>query len=96
MSWVSAILKNILMKKNTNFKNVSFNGRVVDERDQTVTCTTCKFVAPTSISYEEYLYIHDKFNIVAHGKPCAGGDVNSETLMYCNLNEERDTINLLL
>lgn len=76
MSWVSAIIKNILTNRNTSFKrdepnNYVENKRIIDETDQIVTCFFCKFKAPNSISYEEYLDLHDKFNYIVRRKSCS-------------------------
>nr|AKN91013.1 ORF-43 [Buzura suppressaria nucleopolyhedrovirus]QYF10608.1 hypothetical protein [Buzura suppressaria nucleopolyhedrovirus] len=75
MSWVSAIIKNTLTRKNTSFKNGELthyveNGRIINEIDQIITCYFCGFKAPNSISYEEYLDLHNKFNYIVRQKFC--------------------------
>ncbi|ACF05329.1 hypothetical protein [Adoxophyes orana nucleopolyhedrovirus] len=51
---------------NTRFKLRVFKPdlRLADERDQIVRCLHCSFVAPMSISYEEYIRLHDLFNVL--------------------------------
>ncbi|AXS67708.1 ac56-like protein [Cryptophlebia peltastica nucleopolyhedrovirus] len=36
--------------------------RRVDETDQVIRCAHCLFVAPISLSYEEYQYLHRVYN----------------------------------
>nr|WUR10802.1 hypothetical protein Caab_093 [Calliteara abietis nucleopolyhedrovirus] len=38
------------------------DGRILDHDQQISRCIDCEFVAPLSISFEEYCYIHRWFN----------------------------------
>ncbi|AIU41282.1 ac56 [Sucra jujuba nucleopolyhedrovirus] len=75
---VSAIIKNILTNKSTNFKSPTGskakffveNGRIIDEDDQIIVCVVCGFKAPNSISFEEYSNLHEKFNFIVGQKFC--------------------------
>ncbi|BAC67291.1 hypothetical protein AhnVgp040 [Adoxophyes honmai nucleopolyhedrovirus] len=42
--------------------------RLADEHDQIVRCLHCSFVAPMSISYEDYIRLHDLFNVLIKQK----------------------------
>ncbi|ADB84391.1 hypothetical protein [Apocheima cinerarium nucleopolyhedrovirus] len=70
MSWAEEIIKTILMKKSTNFKRtyntvyISSDGRIADEENQIVKCVECNFVAPMSISHEEYQLLHNVYNSI--------------------------------
>ncbi|AAY83978.1 ORF-47 peptide [Chrysodeixis chalcites nucleopolyhedrovirus] len=74
MSSASETMENILMKKPTNFKITGGTGlmRCVDENDQIVYCLNCKFVAPMSVSYEHFIWLHEKYNCMVNNRgPCA-------------------------
>ncbi|UJZ89047.1 ac56 [Erannis ankeraria nucleopolyhedrovirus] len=76
MSWAEEILKAILMRKNINFKRTnntvytSSDGRIADEENQIVKCVKCNFVAPMSISYEEYQCLHREYNTIIEPYCC--------------------------
>ncbi|AAZ38277.1 ORF-111 [Agrotis segetum nucleopolyhedrovirus A] len=48
------------MRKNTNFKESGC--RIVDLVNQVVYCEKCDFIAPLSLSFEEYTSLHRRYN----------------------------------
>ncbi|ABM45813.1 unknown protein [Spodoptera frugiperda multiple nucleopolyhedrovirus] len=74
MLWDRGITRLFSMKKNTNFDrddhsqhNNDSADRRVDETNQVVYCKNCKFIAPMSISFENYIRLHDEFNKIVFG-----------------------------
>ncbi|QYC92781.1 AC56 [Trabala vishnou gigantina nucleopolyhedrovirus] len=75
MWWANVILKIYSTKKNTNFNRsrivVESHNRLVDQYNNIVTCKNCLFMAPLSISFEEYMCLHDRYNFIVHKRVCS-------------------------
>ncbi|AUV65377.1 hypothetical protein [Alphabaculovirus myunipunctae] len=77
MSSASETTRHSLMRKSTSFsrrinrqqQQRRRRQRRVDGYDQVVYCDNCGFVAPMSISFEEYLQLHGSFNEIL-GRVC--------------------------
>ncbi|AJD80738.1 hypothetical protein [Pseudoplusia includens SNPV IE] len=81
MSSVNETMENILTKKTTNFNISGGTGllRCVDENDQIVYCSNCGFVAPMSVSYEHFIWLHEKYNCMVNSKGSCAYTISSSS-----------------
>nr|AGS47899.1 hypothetical protein wdlz-06GM53 [Ectropis obliqua nucleopolyhedrovirus] len=93
------------MKKNTSFKSLNSNAipllvmetnyREYNEYDNVVSCRLCKFTAPLSLSYEEYLFLHHSYNQILNDDVTAasfGSSSPAATVDKCNLLKLKSSI----
>ncbi|AXU41699.1 ORF104 [Spodoptera eridania nucleopolyhedrovirus] len=51
--------------ENTSFEDTAH--RRIDQHNQVVYCEKCKFVAPMSLSFENYIRLHKLYNEITNG-----------------------------
>ncbi|ACI28821.1 agip120 [Agrotis ipsilon multiple nucleopolyhedrovirus] len=73
MSSASGTTRRCLTRKNTSSNDTA--ARRIDEDNQVVYCVKCNFVAPMSLSFEQYVELHKCYNeIVANNCLLFGAD----------------------
>ncbi|AAZ67415.1 orf44 [Trichoplusia ni single nucleopolyhedrovirus] len=98
MSSANGTMENILTKKPTNFNITGGTGllRCVDENDQIVYCSNCNFVAPMSVSYEHFIWLHEKYNCMVNSRgPCAYTISNTNSSGHNYVPNSPTTTNLI-
>jgi hypothetical protein len=79
--------------ENTSFKDSAH--RCIDEHNQVVYCEKCKFVAPMSLSFENYITLHERYNEIVDGTCTFSLEANSmsaSNLIKHNNNCEDKTL----
>ena len=91
MSWAKGITKLYTKTKSTSFnENYETAYRHVDPINQVVYCQKCNFVAPMSLSFEEYLWLHERYNEAISGTCKIVFEPNSINLFSSNLINLKD------
>nr|QKO28987.1 hypothetical protein [Spodoptera exigua multiple nucleopolyhedrovirus] len=65
MWWAKGTTSLSTTKENTSFEDSAH--RRVDYHNQVVYCQKCKFVAPMSLSFENYIRLHKLYNQIING-----------------------------
>ncbi|QEI03548.1 hypothetical protein [Spodoptera cosmioides nucleopolyhedrovirus] len=98
MWWARGITSLSTTSENTSFEDTAH--RRIDQHNQVVYCQKCKFVAPMSLSFENYVKLHKLYNKIADGTctlsleeaDSMSGAASSSNLVKCHDKHEDKTL----